>query len=311
MLIFIHGADTFSSRQYLEAVINQFNQKHDPSGRAVYFFTEESGSWDDLARQLTASGLFIQKRLIVAKDVLSRKDIAEGLGDFFESSSLGDDITLVVYQSVEVDKRLRLTKKLSAGKLSREFELPKPFAVERFIKERVLACGKTIEPAAARLLAEIVGADLWRAQAEVDKSVCLPRQTISLSDIKQTAASSPDDEIWPLLDAVAGGKKNQALQLLERQLTAGAEPTYLLSMVVRQVRLILAVHNAPESESALAAGLSIHPYAIKKAREHAGNFTIAKLKLMYQAILRLDAALKSGRGEPAALFTVLLDSIIK
>lgn len=311
MIIFIHGADTYSSRQYLATVINQFKQKHDPDGRAISFFTEESGSWDDLARELTASDLFVAKRLIVAKDVLGRKDIFDGLGDFLDNLSLGDGIALVVYQSGAVDKRLRLIKKLLAEKSGKEFDLPKPFAVAQFIKERAASGGKKIEPQAVALLSEIVGADLWRAQAEVDKLVCRPREVISLSDIKQTTASSSDDEIWPLLDAVAGGKKNQALQLLERQLTAGAEPAYLLSMVVRQVRLLLAVHNAPESESALAAGLSMHPYAIKKAREHADNFTAAKLKLMYQALLRLDAALKSGRGEPAVLFTVLLDSIIR
>lgn len=311
MLIFIHGEDTYGSHQYLETVINQFKQKHDPEGRAISFFTEESGGWDDLARELTGSDLFTRKRLIVAKDVLGRKDIAASFGDFLEKPSLSDDATLVVYQSGAVDKRLKLIKRLLTEKAGKEFDLPKPLAVERFIKERVAACGKKIEPSAAAFLSEIVGADLWRARHEVDKLVCLPGEIISLGDIKRTVRASGESEIWPLLDAISAGKKNAALRFLEQQIASGVEGPYLSAMLVRQARLLLALHDAKESDAALASALSLNPYVIKKTRPQARNFTAAKLKLIYHALLRLDSALKNGRGEPAVLFTVLLDSIIR
>ena len=99
--------------------------------------------------------------------------------------------------------------------------------------------------------------------------------------------------------------------MLETQFQLGTQPLYLLAMLIRHFRLLIAFHGAEGTDSALASTLKLHPFVVKKTRQQASNFAINQLKIIYQALARLDNAFKTGKGEPKLLFTVLVDSIVK
>ena len=86
---------------------------------------------------------------------------------------------------------------------------------------------------------------------------------------------------------------------------------YLLSMLIRQVRLLIALFGAQGADALLASSLGLHPFVVKKTRQQASQFSLAQLKVIYQALSRLDSALKTGKGEPKLLFTILVDSIVR
>ena len=308
MLIFIHGEDLYSSQQYLESVIFDFKTKHTGS---VHVFRATENSWEEMASVIAGSGLFSTKKLVVLKNILAEKEIREALDSFLKDSSLDADTTLVIYQSGTVDKRLGLVGRLIKEVENKEFALLSPLEVERFITKRAQELGKAIEHPAAQMLAGITGSDLWRACSEVDKLAHSVKNTITIADVRSGVAGNLNDNIWQFVDAVGLGNKKHALMLLEQQFLSGAEPLYLLSMVIRQVRLLLAMSGSQGSDAELASALSLHPFVVKKSRQQARNSSVIRLASIYQALVRLDAALKSGRGEPRLLFTVLLDSILK
>lgn len=308
MTIFIHGEDTYSSQQYLEKIIQDFKTEH--SGNVSIFNMQES-SWSEAAAIISGSGLFSSKKLVVLKNVLADKEAREGLDSFLKTTKLDDDTVLIIYQSNTVDKRLGLVSRLIKEAENKEFVLPNAFEVERFITERCNQLGRKIDSQAAVLLSEIVGTDLWRAASETDKLAHSVKNTVTTADVRAGVTGNLNDDIWQFVDAIGTGNKKQALMLLEQQLLSGAEPLYLLSMVIRQVRLLIAMSESSGSDAELAGNLGLHPFVVKKSRAQARNFSIARLTGIYQALARLDAALKSGRGDPRLLFTVLLDSILK
>jgi len=308
MSIFIHGEDAYSSQQYLESLISDFKTKHAIS---AHVFRSPENSWEEMVSVIAGSGLFSTKKLVVLKNVLAEKEIRESLDSFLKDSSLDVDTTLVIYQPGAVDKRLGLVGRLIKEAESKEFPLLSPLEVERFITKRSQELGKTIEPSAAQMLAGITGSDLWRASSEVDKLAHSVKSVITSADVRSAVTGNLNDDIWQFVDAIGTGNKKQALILLEQQFLSGAEPLYLLSMVIRQVRLLLAMSGSQGSDAELASALSLHPFVVKKSRAQARNFSVIRLTGIYQALARLDAALKSGRGEPRLLFTVLLDSILK
>lgn len=308
MLIFIHGEDTYSSQQYLESVISDFKTKHAGS---AHIFRALENSWEEMVGAIAGSGLFSTKKLVVLKNVLADKEIRESLDSFLKIFTPDADTTLVIYQAGAVDKRLGLVGRLIREAEKKEFPLLSPLEVERFIGQRAKELGKSIEPEASRLLAEITGSDLWRASSETDKLAHAVKSVITVADVRAGVSGNLNDDIWQFVDAIGTGNKKQALILLEQQFLAGAEPLYLLSMVIRQVRLLLALSGSRGSDAELAGALSLHPFVVKKSRAQARNFSVIRLTGIYQALARLDAALKSGRGEPRLLFTVLLDSILK
>lgn len=309
MLIFIYGEDTYSSRQHLEKLITEFKSKH--ADGAVRWFSSDEATWDDIAAVLSSDGLFQSSTLVILKNALDRAELREALATYLENQGVVANHTLVIYQTNPVDKRISLIKRLLKEKTVRGFTQPTPRQVEQFIAVRLKVANKIIEPAALRSLAAIVGADLWRAQSEADKLACLSAPVITVNEIKDNVRPGVDDDIWRFVDSIGLGNKKQALALLEQQFLAGAEPLYLLSMVIREVRLMLALSNSRASDKELAATLSLHPFVVQKTRARSRVVSTLRLKGMYQALVKLDSALKSGRGEPRLLFMVLLDSILK
>ncbi len=307
MLVFIYGEDTFSSQSHLDSLLT----KAKAEGGEVHVFRDESADWEIIAPILSGSGLFSTKKTIVIKNALDNKNVRESLVDYLDNHTIGSDVALVIYQTGTIDKRLGLIKKLLKDAEAKEFATPESYTVESWIKRWAEQAGKSIEPNAVRYLMEIVGADLHRAKSETEKLAHLPEPTITLAATKSLAQSNLNDDIWQFVDAVGNGHKSQALQLLEQQFLAGAEPLYLLSMVIREVRLMLALSNSNSSDKELAATLSLHPFVVQKTRARSRAMSAIRLKGMYQALVRLDSALKSGKGEPRLLFTILLDSILK
>lgn len=308
MIFFIYGEDTYSSRQHLEQLIADFKSKQ-PDGTVQWFIDDIE--WDKVAGALTSDGLFASASWLILKNPLDKAELREALADYLAKPVMGANQTLVIYQTTPIDKRTSAVKRLLKDKSSREFTLPAPIQVEQFIATRLGAANKKIEPVALRSLTSIVGADLWRAQSEADKLAALAGATITADDVKNNVQHGLDDDIWQFVDSIGLGNKPRALALLEQQFLAGAEPLYLLSMVIRQVRLLLALSQASGSDAELASALALHPFVVQKTRQQARGVSVVRLAGIYQALVRLDAALKLGRGEPKLLFTVLLDSILK
>jgi len=311
MIIFIHGKDTYSSRRYLDRVIDKFKEKHDPNGENVLVFDSSDSQWEQIAEALTGGGLFSSKKLIIIKDVLAQKQLRESLNEFLGIHNLNSDVSLVIYESTSPDKRSALFKKLKKEKYIQEFLALDSIAVEQNITRMVLERDKKINTDACAELAIICKSDLWRAKSEIEKLVSLVDDTISINDVKENSHGNLEDDIWKFIDSISSSNKKQALDMLEKQFEAGDEPMYLLTMLIRQFRFLITLYEAEGADSALASSLSLHPFVVKKTRQQSKKFTIDKLKAIYQSLFRLDNSLKTSKADPKALFTILIDSVVK
>ncbi len=310
MLILIHGEDTYSSKQYLEKLMNQFNTRHQVSGGVVEIFDAEEGTWEQLAAHLTATGLFSTKKLLIAKGVLENTTMRDSLTDFLDARELPADTTLVVFHNRAADKRLKLAGRLAKEQYSKEFALPSEAEVPGVIQRIAHELGAGIEPKAAHLLANMVGPDVWRARNEVAKLAASGQNPITEDLVNTLVHASAQENIWKFIDALSTGDKKTALSLVDAQLEASEAPQQFLGMIIRQTRLLLALHGAEGSDTSLASELKLNPFVVRKTRVQSRRFTVKRLVSMYHALARLDRALKESRGEPRLLFTVLVDSIV-
>lgn len=311
MIILIHGEDTYRSRRYLDGVVEQFKKKHDPAGAGVVLFDADEATPDDFASALCGGGLFSAKRLVVAKHALASAEFRSVLESVISEDAIAPDTSLIVYHAGGADKRISLIKKLAAGEWSREFSAPDQAVVAGVISETVRERGGSIEPRAQSLLAEIAGSDSWRARNESIKLLHIHSGAITETDVREHVHRPLSEDIWSFVDAISAGNRRASLAALERELAAGSEPLYLLTMLVRQLRLLVALSGALGDDAELARELKLNPFVVKKTRAQARSFSPVRLALLYRALAKLDNALKSGKGEPKLLFTVLVDSIVK
>ncbi len=308
MIIVIHGDDTFRMRGYLKALLTRYAEKYGTEATIERFATSEH-SWEQIAPVITGGGLFSSKKCVVIEEALSNATIRDALQELIEHG-VPEDCTLILMIDGAIDKRTKLGKLLLAEKHVHAYMLPEEHEMHGQITKKIEAMSATIEPQAIQLLVSLVGNNTSRMHAEVEKLVHATHGSITQKDVASLVHVHVDDAVWEFVDSLTSKNKKRALQLLEQEFDAGAEPLYLVAMLIRQVRLLLLLGDTQEPDASLAGMLSLHPFVVKKTRAQAHAFSVARLRGLHVALGRLDRALKSGKGEPRVLFTVLIESIV-
>ncbi|MFH0928194.1 MAG: hypothetical protein V1821_01835 [bacterium] len=157
-----------------------------------------------------------------------------------------------------------------------------------------------------------IGDDTWSLNLELDKLLAYAHGApISLSMVALLVTEKPEDEIFALVDALAASDRRRAFRLLNDQLELGANALYLLSMIGRQARLILAATSAYSdgyrTASDLAKALGVHPFVAKKMLTLASRPSTWAGNLM-SCLVKIDEQIKRGRidGDTAIVLAAII-----
>lgn len=118
-----------------------------------------------------------------------------------------------------------------------------------------------------------------------------------------------DDNIFALTDAIGARDKALAAKLLEEQFELGANAIYLLTMITRQIKIILQVRQAldlGQSSRQIITELKLNPYVAQKAIEQSRHFSLNALKIIFDKLVEIDYKIKTGQGEPQVLLGLLI-----
>ncbi len=193
--------------------------------------------------------------------------------------------------------------------LVKRFDLPKGEALVRWIRARAKAAGGAITPEAAQALAEVeddpraLGTEIVKLLTYVNFA-----RPVELEDVQTLTPAGGEAIIWDMVDAI-GQRRGPLAQRELHKLLAGAEPLYILSMIVRQYRLLLLARELlgqRASDAEVAAALNMKPYAAGKICAQARHFNLADLEATYRRLLDYDVEIKTGRIEA----TVALDTLM-
>jgi DNA polymerase-3 subunit delta len=147
--------------------------------------------------------------------------------------------TTLVLVAAAIDRRGRLFKLLSKQATVVECGTVEDQAdAERWIRTRTLAAGATIEPAAARLMAERAGTDVRRLRNDVDRLLlyAMGQKAITAADVREVAGPAELQDDWALTNAIEAGRGGEALRQLALMLDAGAPPEKILGQLGWLVR---------------------------------------------------------------------------
>jgi DNA polymerase-3 subunit delta len=108
-----------------------------------------------------------------------------------------------------------------------------------------------------------------------------------------------------MVDALGSRDRRRAIVLLRRLLQEGKAPLYILTMIVRQFRLLLEAREleaegVPPAEMARAMG--VQPWLASKILKQAHNFRPSDLEAILAQLLDIDVGIKTGQLQgPVAL----------
>ena len=195
---------------------------------------------------------------------------------------------------------------------ARLFGKPQEKQLPRWIEQRARDKGGTISREAILVLAALIGNDLRLLDQEIEKLlVYADGRQIGIEDVQALVSRARQTSIFDLVDCVGRRETDRALRLLHRMLDDEAHPLYLLTMLARQVRILIQVKELQaqgRSQQEMASQLKLHPYVVEKGSAQARNFDMAELEAAHERLVETDWAIKTGAMEEVlALDTLVVE----
>jgi len=319
MIIYVTGEDTFRSRERLKQLRDAFVKKYDPSGMNVSTLDGAGCKFEQFQQSVASQGFLSSRRfVIVDRPFEADRKTQEAIAAFIKEKSVPEE-TIVVFwsggeakkkRSKDVTETLPLLSVLDHVKNKESFDSLEPLEVEKWIVKRVKERGGSIDRGAAEQLASIVGADLWLAANEIEKFVHQKTgAAITAADIEADIKGRLEANIFEFTDALSRKDRVAALTSLERHFATGANELYLLTMIARQLRILIGIADVATTEpnpATIASRLSLHPFVVKKGLAQIRTFSQSELIRAHDEIVFIDHRLKNSRDNARALLELFV-----
>jgi len=247
---------------------------------------------------------------------------------------------VLILTAPAVDRRKRLFKAVSQLGAVLNYTRPKGEERQRsrLAQEarRVLeGAGKTMTDAAWLALGRKTGFDLAASLAAVEKLVLYTegRPLIDEGDVEEVVGKTKEDHVFALMAALSARDLDRAVRVVNDLCDRGTAPLLILSMLAREIRLllhgklilesgVLGDYNPALDFAAFQARLYArikalgtpegaggpplefalqHPFVIYNALRNSVRFTKEDLLQRLEALCAMDAAMKGGAADPRLL----------
>ena len=260
-----------------------------------------------------------ERRLVIVKRLLSRFDprapsrsATPRRPDVQPWIDLADQLTelptttALVFADGSVGRGNPLLKKLKPMANESVFQLPKDNQLGQWVVQRASVHGVEIEPRAAFALADAVGRQPMILDSEL-KKLALSRdgQRIRQEDVQRMVAYVRESSIFHAVDAVVDGKTGDAIRMVKQIIDGGQPATYVITMIARQVRLLLLAKEMRAQKVApreIGQRLKLPGFALTRAQRQEARLPYERLTRMHRQLVDTDLAMKTtGVDEQLAL----------
>ncbi len=327
MLYIFFGADSFSRRQALQ----QLKAGLDSDGML------DAGTVTFDARQITLQELMAAcdtlpflspHRLVIVEGLLqlagegprgrrSRRRPVDSPGGPWQALAGYVDrmppTTTLVLLDGDVPADAPLLDALRDKGTVRHFPTLHPRALPQWVQRRAGSLGLRIDARAVRLLAELVGSDLWALAGELDKLAAYAAgRPISEEDVRTLVSAARELEVWDLLDALVEGRPAVALRQLRRLIGQGRNPSYLLATIqgrYRRLALAREMQDGGSSAARIGQRLGASGYGLERLLDQASRYPLSRLRAAFRRLLEADVAIKRGIYEEELALELLVQDL--
>lgn len=321
MIIFLFGQDTYRSTDRLKILRSAFCDKFDKTGLNVEVLHGDELKFEDFRKAVYSLGLLSSRRFVIIKNILQAKrtpSFYEELATELKAHQVPEEVIVVFWEGSNLEGKKqgnKLYNFLKKADKVEEFSSLSPLKIRNWIVMTVKNKKASIAQEAVDYLLANLGSDLWQISSEVEKLVHYkPNELIVKKDVEEFVALVLNDNIFNFTDALANKNPRQASQLLADQLASGANEFYLLTMLVRQFKILLQMKQGVErgqSSDQLQRELKLHPFVIKKSLSQARKFSLTELKKIYHHLLKIDTQLKTTGLDPKVIFQLFIIDVCK
>jgi DNA polymerase III subunit delta len=224
---------------------------------------------------------------------------------------LPPDLTLVLICRDKAPAKLVKAVKAAQGEVH-EFEAPRARDLPRALVADAQRLGFRLDPAAARLLVQRMGAASLRLRNELERLALWAGEggEVSVGDLEEMIADTSEAAVWSLSDALIEGDSAAALGIAERLIGQGENVTGLIYGLASRLRSACAAAAQLEEgipPKQVESSLKMHPYAAKQLVGRLRDAELADLRMATEALADLELWCRGGAdyGDELALTLAL------
>lgn len=253
------------------------------------------------------------RRLVVVRDhpaLIGRAEADDRLISYLPSVPPATVLLFFCTKKPDGRKKLYTSIKKLNGIVS--FSPLKDRELTSFVTSAFRSFGRECDERTADYLIFTCGSDAAQLMTEIAKiaSHSGTDAPIHPDEVKALATPSAECTVFQMVDAVVSGQNERAFRLMRNQLLNGTDRLYMLSMLLRQFRLlqhIRIMQYEKRSRDSIRSALGVPPYAADQYIRQASMYTNAQIKKAVSICFDTEYAVKSGRmNQEGSLESVML-----
>src|SRR5258707_6439356 len=263
-----------------------------------------------LLAAIPAMSLTESRRYLLADGVERWRDrqleaVAAVLGE------LPPDLSVVLIARAKAPATLTRAVKAARGEFH-EFEAPKAGDMPRVLVGDAKRLGFRLDPAAARMLVDRMGANPQRLHNELERLAVWAGEggEVGAADLDAMVADTSEAAVWALSDALLERDGASALRISERLISQGENVTGLIYGLASRLRKACAAAAMLEEGTPpkqVESNLGMHPYAAKQLVRRLQDVDAGELQEATIALADLEVWCRGGAdyGDELALTLAL------
>ncbi len=305
-LYVVSGDDPFLKRLVLQKIRQLVLEDDDDFG-----LSEHAGDKVDYATvmdDLHTIPFFGSQRLVIVRDADPfvsnyRKYLEKAVGQLPEAATLVLEVRTwasTTNLAKKVDPSCTIVCKAPAAKSLA------PWCVDRAREEHE----KQLTVGAAKLLVELVGAELGMLDQELEKLAIYvgSRTRINEDDVDKLVGRSQSENIWKIFQAIGEGRSRVALGIIQRMCEQNEDPIRIVGALAFQLRkLAQAGRQAIQGRPLVAALKDAGVRDVSGAQQQLKHLGPKRASQLYDSLLELNLNL---RGESPLPPQILLEQFV-
>ncbi|MFC2075110.1 DNA polymerase III subunit delta [Bdellovibrionota bacterium] len=298
-LYYLYGEE----RYLIDELLKRLRKAILPEGLSDFnhdiFYAGDSSPGDVLAAVETLP-MMSSHRLVEVREVdaYSAKE-REKLFPIVESPV---ESTVVVFVAETGDQRSKFLKKAKKSGLVVQFKHPYDDQLPRWIHYVAKQLKKRVDEPSVQFLMKTVGSNLLDIYNELSKAAAYvgEKKEISVEDLEETASPLRETTVFELTRAIGMREPSVALKALNRLLGYGEPGLLILSMIIRQWRLLWRAKGMLEQgtpPAVVGERLKIHPYFRQEFFDQCRRNNLSSLREKYSLLNQADLGLKLSAQE--------------
>lgn len=256
--------------------------------------------------------MMAQYQVIILREAQELRDI-EKL-HYYTEHPLKSTILVICFKYKTLDKRKKLYKSVKDHGVIFESKKIYDNQVAKWIQDYMKELGMGIQPPAAVLMAEHLGANLSRIATELDKlQISLGKDTIVTSQhIADNIGISKDFNTIELQNALIANDTLKAFRIVEFFGSNPSKNPFVLTIgyLYMFFSKLLIFHSLKDkSKQSVASALKVNPYFVSSYQDAARRFTFIKVEQVISLLRQYDLKSK-GIGNTSAKEGELLKELV-